>query len=57
MTVNRWINDRENDNFTIWNDGRKLYDGRTTNREPAPYIMESMVLDIYEYDGVIIIEI
>ena len=58
MTVERWILDRENDNFIIADsDGRKLYDARTTNKEPALYIMRSLIVDVYTWHGVTVLAI
>lgn len=57
MTIERWIADRMDDRFIIRGDGRKLYDGRTTNYEPADYIMESLILDEYTWNGVTVLEI
>lgn len=57
MTVNSWIADRETDNFIIIYDGQKVYDARRTKYEPAPYIMESLITDIYNLDDTIVLSI
>ena len=57
MTIERWIENRTDDSFVIYGDGRKLYDGRTPRYEPADYIMGSMVLDVYTWNGVTVLEI
>lgn len=57
MTVEKWIAERENDSFIIRGDGRKLYDARTTTYEPAYYIMESLILDMYTWNGITVLEI
>jgi len=57
MTIENWIASRDDDDFVIYGDGRKLYDARTTRYEPAPFIMESMVVDMYTWNGVTVLEI
>lgn len=57
MTIEKWIADRIDDDFVIYGDGRKLYDARMTRYEPAPFIMESMVIDVYSWNGVTVLEI
>jgi len=57
MSIEKWILNRDNDNFVIYGDGRKLYDARSTRYEPAPYIMESMIQEEYTWNGVTVLEI
>ena len=57
MTVNSWIADRDTDNFIIIYDGQKVYDARRTKYEPAPYIMESLITDVYSLNDVIVLSI
>ena len=58
MTIDKWITDRTDDNFIIEDeDGQILYDARKTTREPAYYIMDSMVIDTYTWHGVTVLTI
>lgn len=58
MTIDKWINDRDTDNFIIEDeDGRILYDARKTTRDPAYYIIESMIIDTYTWHGVTVLTI
>lgn len=58
MSIEKWIADRDTDDFIIEDgDGMKLYDARTTNMEPALYIMCSLIVDVYTWNGVTVLEI
>lgn len=58
MTIEKWIADRDTDDFIIEDtDGTTLYDGRRTNREPASYIMCSLVVDVYTWGNVVVLSI
>lgn len=57
MTIDNWISERTDDNFIIVYDGQKVYDARRTKYEPAPYIMESLITDVYSLDDVIVLSI
>lgn len=58
MSIEKWIADRDTDDFIIEDsDGVKLYDARTTNKEPALYIMCSLIVDVYTWNGVVVLEI
>ena len=58
MTIDSWIADRDTDYFIIEDsDGNTLYDARTTNKEPALYIMCSLIVDIYTWNGVTVLAI
>ena len=57
MTIERWIENRNDDCFVIYGDGRKVYDARTTHYEPADYIMESLIIEMYTWNGVTVLEI
>ena len=56
MTVETWIDNREDDNFVIEDErGDRLYDARKTPYEPARYIMHSMIVEVYTWQGVTIL--
>ncbi len=58
MTIEKWIADRLDDQFIIEDsDGNKLYDARKTLREPAYYIMESVIIDLYTWNGITVLSI
>lgn len=58
MTIEKWIADRETDRFIIEDaDGIIVYDARKTNKDPALYIMCSLIVDVYTWNGVIVLEI
>lgn len=58
MTIAKWIMNREDDNFIIEDDdGTIVYDARKTNRDPALYILNSLVTDIYTWNSVTVLSI
>lgn len=58
MTIDRWIADRDTDVFVIEDsDGNRIYDSRKNIYEPALYIMDSMITDIYTWHGVTVLAI
>lgn len=58
MTIEKWIDNREDDNFIIEDEtGETVYDARRTSREPAYYIMCSMIVDVYTWNGVTVLAI
>lgn len=58
MTIDSWIADREDDNFIILDeDGNMVYDGRKTRNDPALYIVKSVIVDIYTWNGVTVLAI
>lgn len=58
MSIEKWIADRNTDRFIIEDsDGTTLYDARCTDREPAGYIMESLIIDIYTWHDVVVLAI
>ena len=57
MTVDMWINERENDNFVIEYDGKIVYDARKTLKDPAGYIRYSMIVEVYDWNGVTVLSI
>lgn len=58
MTVSEWMMNRYDDNFIIDNeDGKTVYDARRTIYDPSLMIMESVITDLYNWDGVIVLEI
>lgn len=58
MTIERWLSEREDDNFIIEDEyGKTVYDARKTIYEPATYIMNSMIVDIYTWDAVTVLAI
>ena len=58
MTVDKWIMNRFDDNFIIEDeDGNILYDGRKTDRDPACYISNSKIIDIYTWRGITVLSI
>ena len=58
MTIDKWIMNRENDNFIIEDDdGNIVYDARKTERDPALYILNSLITDIYTWNSVTVLSI
>lgn len=58
MSIEKWIADRDTDSFIIEDeDGNTIYDGRKTRYEPAYYIMESVIIDLYTWNGVTVLAI
>lgn len=58
MTIAKWIMNREDDNFIIEDDdGTIVYDPRKTNRDPALYILNSLVTDICTWNSVTVLSI
>lgn len=58
MTINRWIADRITDLFIIEDeDGKIVYDARKTIHEPAGYIMDSVIIDEYTWNGLTVLAI
>lgn len=58
MTIDSWIADREDDNFIILDeDGNMVYDARKTRNDPALYIVKSVIVDIYTWNGVTVLAI
>ena len=58
MTIDKWITERENDNFIIEDDdGNIVYDARKTVREPSGYIMNSLIVDVYTWNNVTVLMI
>lgn len=58
MTIDSWIADREDDNFIILDeDGNMVYDARKTRNDPALYIVKSIIVDIYTWNGVTVLAI
>ena len=58
MSIEKWIADRNTDRFIIEDsDGTTLYDARRTDREPAEYIMESLIIDIYTWNDIVVLAI
>ncbi len=58
MTIDSWIADREDDNFIILDeDGNMVYDARKTRNDPALYIVKSVIVDVYTWNGVTVLAI
>ena len=58
MSVTDWIYNRDTDLFVIVDDdGIIIYDARKTNYDPQNYICNSLIVDIYTWNGLTVLAI
>ena len=58
MKVTDWLYNRENDEFIIVDEfGTIVYDARKTTYDPKLYICNSLVIDIYTWNGLTVLAI
>lgn len=58
MTVSDWMQARYDDNFIIDNDdGKTVYDARRTVYDPSNAIMNSVIVEVYRWDDVLVLSI
>ena len=58
MKIYDWMLDRENDDFIIVDEcGTIVYDARKTTYDPKLYICNSLVVDIYTWNGLTVLAI
>ena len=58
FTVDGWISEREDDDFIIEDDdGRTIYDARTTSADPGYMVSLAPVVDVYRWGGLTVLSI